>query len=138
MITSEKTLKLNDIVARHKVIIQAHTDLQSDYWTYITDKSIPVMDRWEVYVEAPKELKEHDDYIVEFNSPFLQLLFDVDNGYLERGQHIYIHDRICHIIYDGIIDLERNNLQYEYTEADVHEAMEELLLKNLSYFTFDW
>jgi hypothetical protein len=118
--------------------MQAHTDLQSDYWTYITDESIPLMDRWEVYVEAPKELKENDNYIVEFDSPFLQSLFDVSNVDLDRGETIYIHDRVCHIIYDGIIDLEGNDLQYEYTEADVHEAMEELLLKNLSYFTFDW
>jgi hypothetical protein len=138
MITSEKTLKLNDIISRNNVIRQAHADLQSDYWAYITDKSMPLMDRWEVYVEAPKELKENYNYIVDFNSPLLQSLFDVHNDNLELGQHIYIHDRVCHIIYDGVIDLEGNDLQYEYTEADVHEAMEELLLKNLSYFTFDW
>lgn len=138
MITSEQQLKLNDIISRHNAITKAHENLQADYRLYITDKSIPLMDRWEVYVKAPDELKEHDDYIVEFDSPFLQVLFDVSDGCLDRHDTIYIHDKICHIIYDGIIDLEGNDLQYEYTEADVREAMEELLLMNLSYFTFDW
>jgi hypothetical protein len=138
MITSEQQLKLNDIISRHTAIVKAHKDLQADYWNYITDKSVPLMDRWEVYVRAPDELKEHDDYIVEFDSPFLQSLFDVADGCLGRHDTIYIHDKICHIIYDGIIDLYGNDLQYEYTEADVHEAMEELLECNLLSFINDW
>lgn len=109
---------------------------------HITDKTIPLLDRWDYYLKAPSDFKYTSSDIMSPRSHFLQQYFRHRFNAPEiygRGKRIYINDIFGDLIYKGKVDLEEYNYKLpELTEEQVFEAMEELLEENLDYFTYDW
>lgn len=106
----------------------------AEYSRYITDKSIPLWDRWETYMNAPDGMKYKKDYIVKFNHEILKQLY--------KGHSRYITINICagivDIVHNGIIYLDNLYVDGEFSDQDVMDAMEELLECNISTFINDW
>lgn len=53
---------------------------------YITDKNIPVLERWNYYLNAPSELKEDCNGLIVPNSRFLKEFLDIDFEESEYGK----------------------------------------------------
>lgn len=132
--------KIDQISKEKAILNEKILNLKTEYKQYITNKDIPLMVRWDFYLEAPVELKEQNRWLIRPQTKFLQYVkenwFDAPECY-GRGKQIYIDELFQDIVYEGKIYLE-NLYEQDITQEDVENGLEELLQMNLEYFTFDW
>lgn len=132
--------KIKTVDLEKVAVTQKYQDLKTEFKNYITDKSIPVIDRWEFFEQAQSELKENLDYIWSPSSKFLQARLDRFNDMPEiygRGKKIEVTDFFEDIVWGGKIWME-NLADKTLKEDDIKNALEEILEQNLEYFLFDW
>jgi len=107
-----------------------NTDLKNRYVKFVTDESIPLAERWEVFKEAPGSFKNHQNYIVHFDSEKLMPGGEVswyDDFYLEKYETMDMFS----FVEDRLVD--------EDVEAGIVDAWrQEILRMNLGSFKFDW
>lgn len=134
--------KIKSYLEQKDQLEKSANTLKSELKKYITDKNIPLLERWDYYLNAPGDLKYTSTDLMSPNSKFLQQYFRHRFNAPEiygRGKRIYIKDIFGYLIYKGQVDLEEYNYNNpDLTEEQVFEGMEELLEENLNYFTFDW
>lgn len=119
---------------------QKYKNLKTAFRSYITDKNISVIERWEFFVNAPSELKNNKEYIWHPNSKYLKKQLDRFSNIPEvygRGKAIYVTDFFEDIVWESKIWME-NIYDEKITEEDLKNALEEILSQNLEYFHFDW
>lgn len=133
-----------DIIEQVKVLQTEKETLENkfskckaDFKSYITNKTIPLLERWDFYLNAPSELKEKSDWLIRPKSDFLYYVryhwLDAEYG---RGKRIYIDQLFEDFIYKGKVDSE--SVLKIYSEQQIYLGLEELLDMNLEYFTMDW
>ena len=121
-------------------VMQKYKNVKTAFRSYITDKSIPVIERWNFFLNAPSELKNNKDYIWHPNSKYLKKELDRFTDIPEvygRGKAIYVTDFFTDVVFEGKIWIE-NVYDEKITEDDIKNALEEILAQNLEYFHFDW
>lgn len=126
--------------AEKNAVMQKYRGLKPAFRIYVNDKSIPVLERWDFFVNAPSELKNNKDYIWHPNSKYLKKLFERFANIPEvygRGKRIYLGELFGDIVWEGKICME-NVYDEKITEDDVKNGLEEILSQNLEYFHFDW
>lgn len=108
------------------------------YKAYIADKTIPLEDRMAVFRAAPYEWKDHQSWIVHFDSEKLLEggeIFWYDDFYVERHETVDVYDFIVARLDDWLTE-------NDYEPEDIAKIMtafkEEMLEKNLGSFVFDW
>ena len=117
-----------------KMFIKTYNDtmksMKESFVKVIQDKSLPLKDRWKLFNDAPKEFREENDWVEDFDS-----IGDVnwyDDFYYERYQVVYTVD-----IVDRIVDKQQYP-QFKDNPEKLNELKEEILSKNLWSFKFDW
>lgn len=110
--------------------------LKSDFREYISDKSIPLVERWQFFINTGDEFKEHSRWIIRPNSTGLKYVidnwFDAPEVY-GRGKRIDIAE--C---FEDCVDAEEiypenfsGSMDKEEAEKCLTEALEEILEKNI-------
>lgn len=115
--------------------------MEKEFKTYINNLDIPLIERWDYYLNAPSELKEDCNGLIAPNSRFLKEFLDIDFEESEygKGKQIYIKNLFGDLIIEGKVNLEDYNYRIDdLTEEEVYQGMEELLRMNINYFIFDW
>lgn len=117
---------LNTITNINKLI----TDAKPKFAQYISDVSIPLSTRWELFVIANEGLKDTRLCVVYFkNLPEDFIMYD---GQIHAERREYI---------DSITIIEQTEEAKEYSRyenIDVNALKEEILAMNLAGFTYDW
>lgn len=114
---------------------QDSNPLKDRFLAFIKDKSVPLNERWETYLEAPREFLEHHFWVVHFDSEKL----------LESGEISWYDDfgadRGVTVSGADIIDRMEDSIEFEddvYTPEIVAAFKEEILQKGLGSFDYDW
>lgn len=132
--------KIQAVNLEKEALIQKYQALKTEFQSYITDKNIPVIERWEYFREAPSELKDNLDYIWHPKSKFLQDRMDRFSDIPEiygRGKKIEVTEFFEDLVWGSKIWMQ-NLSDKSLTEDDIKNALEEILEQNLEYFHFDW
>lgn len=118
-------------------------DLKSDFEKYLINKSIPLVERWEFFVNADDGFKNHKSSIWRANSEGMQYVMDNWFNAPEvygRGKKIETSEIFGDCVHHGNIYPE--NFSYKMQKEDaqelLEEALEEILNNNLGSFCFDW
>ena len=135
--------KMNEYQKEKNTLESKASKLKSEFREHITDKSIPLVERWEFFADAGDEFKEHSDWIIRANSVGLKYVmdnwFDAPEVY-GRGKRIDVVECFEECVYEG--ELHVDNFGYdgddEEAEKCLTEALEEILERNLGSFCIDW
>ena len=118
-------------------------DLKSDFEKYLVNKNIPLVERWEFFVNSDEGFKNHKRSIHRANSEGMQYVMDNWFNAPEvygRGKRIDVADLFGDCVHNGNIYPE--NFSYKMQKEDaqelLEEALEEILNNNLGSFCFDW
>ena len=108
-------------------------ELKKEFETYIKDKSIPLEERWDLFVEAPDSLSEVTDWIQHFKIEN----FNERDMYedLSKSQNVFAVDFVERAI-DGFT--YENILSSAQIEEISNALKEHFLSKNLKCFQYDW
>lgn len=126
--------------AEKDAVMQKYRGLKPAFRSYVNDKSIPVVERWDFFVNAPSELKNHQNSVWHPKSKYLQKELERCSGVPEsygRGKKIEVSEFFMDVVFKGKIWME-NVYDKKFTEDDIKNALEEILGLNLEYFMFDW
>lgn len=124
--------------------LKKNTDnLKSEFCQYITNTEIPLADRWEVFIDAPYDLKNHEEYIITAKSEGLKYVMDNWFGrssVYSRGNTIDMAILFVDCVHGG--EIHPSSFDYEMDEEKamelLSEALEEVLRNNLGSFCYDW
>lgn len=126
--------------------------LKTEFEIYLQDKSISLLERWNSFVRAHADLKNHKTSLLNAKSEALQHImehwFDASEVY-GRGKIIEVAPLMRDFVdKKGFYPM---NLYYEITDNEdeeeqnlvqgqklLEEMLEEILEKNIGSFTFDW
>lgn len=113
--------------------------LKADFKEYISDKSLPLAERWKIFAKSPDELKEHSNYIIRAKTRGLNYVlenwFDAPEVY-GRGKRIETA-----YLFDNVFDSNLNYNPKYFSDEKValcKEAMEDILSQNCGSFCYDW
>ena len=107
-------------------------ELKKEFETYIKDKSIPLEERWDLFVEAPDSLSKMKGWIQHFKIQNLNERIVYEE--YSRNQNCYAVDFIERAT-DTLTD---NDLSSEQIEEISNALKEHFLSKNLKCFQYDW
>lgn len=137
-----RVARINELIA----------SLKEDFEAYIADTSIPLNERWEVFVEANDALSNHANYLNEYEFTSINMdkvhedWSDVGEVY-GRGKQISTVEWVSELIENTQLPSETggNGWRESRTDQDWLEAekivapvKEEILKHNLKHFCFDW
>lgn len=114
---------------------------KSEFKRYITDKSLPLGERWMFFCNAPAFMKEKGDWVPDRKYKALtKFLEALDNM---KGEHVDLEFQLSEGINadTGEVDPQHfEDMSYSdvLTIKDIQAAMEETLALNLSSFYNDW
>lgn len=128
---------------RFKDFVQNKDELKKDLEEYITSPVHSLELRWQMFLDAPQELNNHDrwiyhgwDRILDHTSshPHLNLINDLD--WRERGSEIDVVEMVDEVFSDP----EEYGLSYPgiYEEGFVDKIKEQILKDNIKTFKYDW
>lgn len=149
---NELAQRVKEAVEQMNATVRA---VKHDFETFIVDTTVPLDERFEVWTDAPNELKNHQGWIVHFKT-----LHDDAIGYdgyirhADRHETVHIDD-LLDAIQDGFADYEaykeepptdESSWEYRYfkkkekifEEFDLAAFKEEVLSMNLGSFEYDW
>lgn len=146
---NELAQRVKDAVEQMRETVKA---VKSDFEVFIVDKSIPLDERFDVWLSAPTELKNHQSWIVHF-----KCLHDDAVGYdgfvynAERHETVQIDElfdciKESYAEYlegepDGTCDWSLRwykNKQKVFENFNLSDLKEEVLEMNLGSFEYDW
>jgi hypothetical protein len=142
--------KIQAIIARVQAVNEELRQLRPEFVAFITDKSIPLTERWDTWESAPSELKDHHGWIVHFESlPRDFVGYDCDVN-ADRHQTVNISNIMENLyekqqmVEDG--EPEKGNWMHKYWKGaveffekhSIEEFQEEVLAMNLESFEYDW
>jgi hypothetical protein len=132
--------RIKELKKKKSALNQEAAKIREDFENYITDQSIPLGERWDLFSQSPDELNNHMKYIIKAKSDglisLLSYRFDAPEVY-GRGKRIDTKK-----LFDDIFEDEQLNYDTEYYDEESiklnKEAMEEILSQNCGSFCLDW
>lgn len=113
--------------------------LQSEVWTMLKDKSIPLNERWKVFVEASGGvINKVNSYYMDFQS-MTKAGFGgswYDDFYLDRHQTMELTSLVECL--EDRNNLNSDSKRFKMTEEQIEELKEEILQSGYTGFVFDW
>lgn len=104
---------------------------KEDFFKYITNKEVPLSERWELFTQAPSYLKEHSGMMEHF-----QVLDNLGIDYFDE-MYYEKYERIE--TYSLAERLEEELLgEKGLTQEKIDEVKEQILEQNLGSFDLDW
>ncbi|EPP7233591.1 DUF7020 family protein [Shigella flexneri] len=146
--TEEKELKKEHKKHTSKLDQSLQRDLSSletksktvkdDYLAYIQDTSIPVEERWKLFEQAPKVMKEHSRYILSRHNPGIQKLLESLDG--EHSKDEFKNFDTVELVSDVFeMDCLEDGEEVSEEEKELYkQAIEELLRLNCGSFCYTW
>lgn len=146
--TEEKELKKEHKKHTSKLDQSLQRDLSSletksktvkdDYLAYIQDTSIPVEERWKLFEQAPKVMKEHSRYILSRHNPGIQKLLESLDG--EYSKDEFKNFDTVELVSDVFeMDYLEDGEEVSEEEKELYkQAIEELLRLNCGSFCYTW
>jgi hypothetical protein len=135
----EKTASIFSLIDMYT---HSRNKLASDFEEYVANKSIPLIERWEMFCKAPDELKNSDSSIVTFQCE--EKFHEIDYTGSDSPFSM-LATRNEEIATERLVDLlignedEIDAAGYGWTAKQFAQAlMEDILQSNLGSFTFDW
>lgn len=128
---------IQDIMQRISYIANDIDSVKDHFAEVIKDKSIPLDDRWGLFKSAPDYLKEHSDWIEDFD----QFNFEPTCDDYERHRKVDMVAVVERVEEDG---LEWDEVLKEYKKPtieqveDTNKFKEHILSINLGSFIMDW
>lgn len=112
--------------------------VKSDYLAYIQDTSIPVEERWKLFEQAPKVMKEHSRYILSRHNPGIQKLLESLDG--EYSKDEFKNFDTVELVSDVFeMDYLEDGEEVSEEEKELYkQAIEELLRLNCGSFCYTW
>lgn len=109
--------------------------IKTEFEQYISDTSIPLDERWEVFTYAPSELRGHSPWVERFDG--IPKDFVGHDGYVwaERYQTIYVTEILER--YDDIIHYP-DDFDLKAGDFDIIAFKEGVLKRNIGSFDYDW
>lgn len=132
---SEMDKSLQQVLSSLKTKSKA---VKSDYLAYIQDTSIPVEERWELFKQTPKVLKEHSQHILSRHNPGIQKLLESIDG--EYSKDEFKNFDTVELVSD-VFDMDHLEEDEEVSEEEQElytQAREELLRLNCGSFCYTW
>jgi len=143
----EKIGEVEEFIEQYKVAIAAASE---KFKATIKDKSIPLEDRWGLFLKAPDYLIDHD-----FWTAGLKTLDESDNGhfsyydnwYVERHETVHVIDKVSDLESDlkyfkenpgTAVHIKKWKMFFYENPSKLDELKEEILEKNLGSFEYDW
>lgn len=120
-------------------ILNAYEDVQVQvkklFEQFIRDKSIPLDDRWAIFVNSLDSLKNHYEWIIQWVSPEIEDGMQYEGGimYWEKCETVKA-ERAIEAMWEYISE---DNF-HEITEEMISSEMEMLLSKNIGSYCYDW
>lgn len=132
--------RISELNKKKSALNQEAAKIKEDFETYITDQSIPLSERWDLFSRSPDELNNHMEYIIKAKSEglisLLSYRFDAPEVY-GRGKRIDTKE-----LFDNVFEDEPLHYEAEYRDEESiklnKEAMEEILSQNCGSFCLDW
>lgn len=117
---------------------QDNTKLRQLFESYIADASVSLEERWEAFKQAPNDLKLKDSGTDMFDA--LPDDFVMYDGPIHADRYSVISTKY---IVERIIDEQQHpdvpdRHKEDYMSVNVDALKEEILLKNLGSFEYDW
>jgi hypothetical protein len=134
--------KMSDYHKEKNALEAKAEKIKSEFKEYISDKSIPLVERWNFFANAGDEFKEHSDWIIRANSVGLKYVmdnwFDAPEIY-GRGKRIDVVECFEDCVCDGELNADGfGDLDEEEAIKCLTEALEEILERNQGSFCIDW
>lgn len=144
--------KLTDYREKDAALQKEARELKPEFETYLRNKNFPLLERWNNFVRAHEDLKNHKSSLIHPKSEALQHImenwFDAPEVW-GRGKIVNVANLMRDFVdRKGFHPL---NLYYEITEDEseeeknlaegqrlLEEMLEEILAQNLGSFTYDW
>lgn len=115
--------------------------IKTDLLSFITDKKTPLDERWDFFVSISKQFKEHSDYLVNFSiiEKYVRN-FNWNDSFdrWNKGETIQTEDVIIAIKEMQYPECEDKLAKAFNTIERINELKEEILIRNLYSFVFDW
>ncbi len=112
--------------------------VKDDYLAYIQDTSIPVEERWKLFEQAPKVMKEHSRYILSRHNPGIQKILESLDG--EYSKDEFKNFDTVELVSDVFeMDCLEEGEEVSEEEQELYkQAIEELLRLNCGSFCYTW
>lgn len=112
--------------------------VKDDYLAYIQDTSIPVEERWKLFEQAPKVMKEHSRYILSRHNPGIQkILESLDVEYSKDEFKNFDTVELVSDVFE--MDCLEDGEEVSEEEQELYkQAIEELLRLNCGSFCYTW
>jgi hypothetical protein len=110
--------------------------IKNRFIEYIQDKTIPMENRWEVFLEAPSDWKNHESYIQHFDVEKKLISREIswyDDFYIEKNETVHM-ENVIERLEEDLEDFEKHG----WTKDLISELKEEILQTNLGSFNYDW
>lgn len=118
-------------------------ELKSNFELYIVNLSIPLEERWQTFINAPAEMKNHDHYGPSFKTLPNDFVMYEGPIHADRGETIKIKE-MFETIEESLEDIKNDSYCGAdwhlkcFKELDVNALKEEILTKNWGAFSYDW
>lgn len=117
--------------------------LKSDFEDFISNKSVPLLERWELFSNTDDSLKNNYQWLIQGKRSGLKYVMDHwfnDFGQHGKGKVINISELLEELAYRGEFhpDCFDNNLPEDEALSLLKETLEEVLERNLGSFVYDW
>ena len=115
--------------------------IKTDLLSFITDKKVPLEERWNFFVSVSKQFKEHSDYLVNFSTIKKYVRnFNWNDSFEQwnRGHIVQTEDIIIAIEEMQYPECEDKLSKAFNTIERINELQEEILVRNIGSFVFDW
>lgn len=120
-------------------ILSAYEDVQAKvkklFEQFISDKSVALDDRWEIFVNAPDSLKNHHQWVISWISPEIEDGMQYEGGimYWEKYETVKVERAI-----EAMCEYMSEDNFHEITKEMISSEMEMLLSKNIGSYCYDW
>lgn len=108
-----------------------------EFESFITNKNVPLDQRWNLWVKAPSELKNKSssiEYFKEIDSD--QIMYEGELVHTDRYQTIEMV--LAAENYEWKLKYPRPTDVHEYTQEGLNRFKEEILNRNIESFIYDW
>jgi hypothetical protein len=107
-------------------------EIKKEFAAYIADTSVPLDERWEVFMSAPSDLREHSRWIERFEGL-------PDDDFIGYGGPVWVERHQTVDISDILSVLEgQEDYDFDFSAVDVTAFKEDVLKRNLYSFEYDW
>ena len=132
---TELSITLNEIESKIELARSITESAKKLFVEVIENKDIPLETRWNLWVNAPSEMKERQGWIVHFkNLP--NNLIGVDGPiWAERRETIYCADIVDRLLAENEYHSDADD---QISRININSLKEEILESNLECFDYDW